>query len=96
MLIGVSKLEFFFPEVHSLKEKRGLLRTILEKTSHRFRVPLSEVGHQDLWQRGLVGFAIVGSDRQGIAALMDKMVGFIESLGMGEVTSRSADIIDFE
>lgn len=95
MIVGVCKLGLFLPENHSLKEKRRLLQAIREKTSRKFGVPVSEVGHQDLWQRAEIGFSLVGSDRRLIGSLLEQMADFIERLDLGQVTERAAEVIDF-
>jgi uncharacterized protein YlxP (DUF503 family) len=95
MVAGLCKLEFFLPEIHSLKEKRMILRSLKEKTFQKFKVPVAEVGHQDLWQRAEIGFSVVGSDRRVIASLMEQITDFIERLDQGQVTQRSMEIVDF-
>lgn len=61
----------------------------------KFKVPVAEVDHQDLWQRAEVGFSVAGSDRRAMRSLMDQVTGFIERLDLGQVTERSLEIIDF-
>ncbi len=89
-------MDLFLPATHSLKEKRQILRKLMEKTFQRFKVPVAEVGHQDLWQRASIGFALVGSDRTLLASLMDQMVLSIEEMDVAQVTDHSKDIVDFE
>ena len=95
MLIGLAKLDLFFSEVHSLKEKRNLLRTVKEKTSQTFKIPIAEVGHQDLWQRAQIGFAIVGSDRALVQSLGEQVIDFIEKMDLGSLTEKAFELIDF-
>lgn len=95
MVVGLCKLEIFFPETHSLKEKRMILRSLKEKTFQKFKIPVAEVDHQNLWQRGEVGFSVVGNDRRGIGSLMEQMILFIEQLDLGQLTRRSTEIVDF-
>ncbi len=95
MVVGICKLELFFSESHSLKDKRMILRSLKEKTSQRFKILVSEVDHQDLWQRGEIGFALVGNDRGVIGSLLDQVTDSIEQLDLCQVTQRTADVIDF-
>lgn len=95
MVVGLCKLEIFFPETHSLKEKRMILRSLKEKTFQKFRIPVVEVDHQDLWQRAEIGFSAVGNDRRSVASLMEQMIFFLEKLDLGQVTQRSLEIVDF-
>lgn len=94
MLVGACQLEFFLPGIHSLKEKRRILLTIKEKTSHHFKVPVMEVGLQELWQRAQVGFAVAGSDQHFLSSLMDQMIHYIERLDLAQLTQKSVEILE--
>ena len=61
------QLELHIPTSRSLKEKRAVLRPIVEGLRHRFQISVAEVGYQDKWQRALIGMAVV-SDSYGHAA----------------------------
>lgn len=95
MLVGIAKLDLFLPETHSLKEKRMVLKPIQEKTFAKFKVPVQEVGYQDLWQRAQVGFAVAGGDHAAVSHLIDSMIAFIESLDLAAITERAVDVVDF-
>lgn len=95
MKVGICKLELFLPENHSLKEKRSLLRAVTGKTSQKFKVPVMEVGYQDLWQRAEIGFSIVGNEKRVIESLMLQMVDYIENLDLGQITQKTMDIQEY-
>lgn len=96
MIIAAAKLELFLPETHSLKEKRQILKRLIGRTSQEFDVRVAEVGFQDLWQRTALGFALVGSDRDFLTALADRIVRFVESMDMAPIVNRRVELIDFE
>lgn len=52
-------LELRLAHCHSLKEKRSVVRTILDGAQRRYGVAAAEVDHQDKWQRARLGFAAV-------------------------------------
>ncbi|MDD2509793.1 MAG: DUF503 domain-containing protein [Syntrophomonas sp.] len=54
--------QLFFPHSSSLKEKRKVIHSIIARIRKRFNVSISEVEHQDLWQRSTIGFSAIGSD----------------------------------
>lgn len=95
MVVGIAKLEFFLPENGSLKEKRRILNAIKEKTFQKFRIPVSEVGFQDLWQRAEIGFCVPGSDRRLVSELLEKITDFVEGMDLGQVTQKTVEVIDF-
>jgi uncharacterized protein YlxP (DUF503 family) len=92
MIVGVLKLDLVLPENHSLKGKRGILKRIQARVSNQFNVSVAECGNQDLWQSAILGFGIVGSNRPVIEATLQKVVDFIDSLGLAEVGSAEVEI----
>ena len=85
MVIGVLKLSLVIPENHSLKGKRGVIKRIQARVSHRFNVSVAECGDQDLWQSTLLGFAAAGTSRPMIEATLAKVLDFVDTLGLAEV-----------
>jgi uncharacterized protein YlxP (DUF503 family) len=70
MVIGVLQVELRLHAPQSLKEKRGVIRKILARCRNRFPASCAEVGHQDLWQRSLLGFAVVNSSEKVVAPVL--------------------------
>jgi uncharacterized protein YlxP (DUF503 family) len=93
MVIGVCKLDLRIPENHSLKEKRHVLRKLIDRVRHRFNVAISEVGDNDVWQRAQMGFCTVGNDRRHINSSLDKVVYFIEQMNLVEMVRTEIEII---
>ncbi len=93
MVIGVCKLDLRIPENHSLKEKRHVLRKLIDRVKTRFNVAISEVGDNDLWQRAQMGFCTVGNDRRHINSSLDKVIYFIEQMNLVEMVHSEIEII---
>lgn len=66
MHVRALELDLRLPHCHSLKDKRAVVKTILNGAHRRFGVSVAEVEHQDKWQRASLGFAVV-SGRSGVA-----------------------------
>ncbi|MBM3788845.1 MAG: DUF503 domain-containing protein [Acidobacteriota bacterium] len=62
MPIAYCTLELYLPFSHSLKEKRMVLRKAQDRLRARSNFSISEVGHQDLWQRARLAAVTVGPD----------------------------------
>jgi len=73
MVVGVLRLDLHLHGVHSLKEKRGVVRRLLARCRNRYPVSAAEVGHQDLWQRTLIGVALVSSSEAVIAPILERL-----------------------
>jgi len=93
MVIGVCQLDFRIPENQSLKGKRHVIRKMIDRVRHRFNVAVSEVGDNDLWQRGQIGICTVGNDRRHINSSLDKVIDFIERMNLVEMVRTEMEII---
>ena len=94
MVIGVCQLDFRIPENQSLKGKRHVLRKMIDRVRHQFNVAISEVGDNDLWQRGQIGICTVGNDRRHINSSLDKVIDFIEKMNLVEMVRTEMEIIN--
>ena len=70
-------LDIHLPGCRSLKEKRSVLRPILERLRHRFGVSVAEVDYQDLWQRAGVGVAVVSGSGAVLTQLLDDVERYV-------------------
>jgi uncharacterized protein len=85
MVVGILKLELVIPESHSLKGKRGVLKSIQARVSNQFNVSVTECGGQDLWQKAILGFAAAGTSQPVVEATLRRIVDFVEALGLAEL-----------
>lgn len=83
--MGVLKLNLLLPENHSLKGKRGVLKSIQARVANRFNVSVAECGDQELWQSAVLGFAVVGSDRRIVEASLQRVVDFVDEMKLVEL-----------
>lgn len=90
MVIGVLQLDLRLHGPQTLKQKRGVLQKLLARCRNRFPVSCSEVGHHDLWQRTLLGFAVVSTTEKVISPILSRIEE--EVLSSGEVDLINAEI----
>jgi hypothetical protein len=93
MVVGVSRIEIFFPEAHSLKDKRQMIRKIVEKTRAKFNVSMIEIADTNLWQKGHVGFTVMGINKDHVQVAIENVQEYIESLYAGEIIDSWTEII---
>ena len=91
--MGVLKLSLVLPENHSLKGKRGVIKRIQARVADKFNISVGECGDQDLWQSAVLGFAVVGSSEPVVQATLQKVVDFIDNMGLARVGESSSEII---
>ena len=71
MYVGVVEFDLLLGDVHSLKDKRAVVRPLVAELRRRFEVAAAEAGHLDLHRRALVGVAVVAADAQHCGEVMD-------------------------
>lgn len=96
MKIGVLRISLHIDAARSLKAKRQVLRSLKDRLSSRFNVAVAEVDDQDLWQRAVLGLAIVSLDARAADATLRTLEGFVRSHPGATVTACERDVIDFE
>jgi uncharacterized protein YlxP (DUF503 family) len=94
MVVGTLRIEFRIHDNHSLKGKRKVVRSMVDKVRHRFNVSVAEVGSNDNWQRIELGIATVGNDRRHIDSSLGNVLAFLESLYLAELISTESEIVN--
>ena len=85
------------PASQSLKDRRRVLRSLIERTGKKFAVSVAEVGGQDTWQYAEVGVSVVSSTSGHAREVLDEVVRFIEGFTPEAiVTQVDLDVIPFE
>ncbi len=94
MFVGVLRLTLHLPDPGSLKSKRHLLRSAIDRVKAKFNVSIAEVAENDLWQKSVVGVCAVGNDHAFVNETLDKVADFVASMHGGQilVTDREIDI----
>ena len=62
IVIALLTLDIHIPHAESLKDKRMAIRRVKDRLRSKFNVSVSEVDHQELWQRSQIAVGTVGSD----------------------------------
>lgn len=62
MWVGSLSLDLLLGDVHSLKEKRSVVRPVVSELRRKYDVSAAEAGHLDLHRRAVIGVAVVGAD----------------------------------
>ena len=93
MVIGAGIIIFRLHDCHSLKGKRSVIKTIINQIRNHFNVSVAEVGANDVYQRAEIGFTLAGSDHGLNNTKIDKILNFVEDLGLAEVVDTEMEII---
>ena len=78
MHVAALRIEVHIPDSGSLKEKRRVLRPFVERLRRMASLSVSEVGHQDTWQRSVIGVAMVAPDARTLDGLIAKVRHYVD------------------
>jgi uncharacterized protein YlxP (DUF503 family) len=81
------RFQLHIPQSRSLKEKRAVVRPIVEGLRHRFSLSVAEIGHQDKWQRATIGLAVVSDSPAHAAEVVDAVERWVWSRPDVEVSA---------
>jgi uncharacterized protein YlxP (DUF503 family) len=92
MIIGTVTIKLYAPWVHSLKEKRMVVKSITTKVQNKFNVSIAEVAEQDIHQTIVIGTACVAGTVALADSIINKVVDFIESNTEAEIMEIQREI----
>jgi uncharacterized protein YlxP (DUF503 family) len=82
-----AKLTFYIPQSTSLKDKRQIRRSLIEKTRHKFNVAIAEIDTQDIHQTLTIGIAVVSGEYAHGQNAVDEIIRFMEANADAELTA---------
>lgn len=94
MVVGALRIEFRIHDNSSLKGKRKVVRSMVDKVKHRFNVAIAEIGANDKWQKIELGVSAVGNDRRHVDASLSNVLSFLESLYLAEIVDSQREILN--
>ena len=92
MFIKSAKLSYHIPQSVSLKDKRQVRRSIIEKTRQRFNVSIAEVDTQDKLQILTIGIVVVSGDAAHANNSLDEIIRYMETHTDAELIEVITDI----
>ncbi len=94
MIVAVAVIELHIPAARSLKDKRRVVKALMDKIHHRYRVSIAETDFHDLRQRSEFAIAAVhGSDAQ-IKRLMEDIHTLIERSPEAQLLSWEPEFLE--
>jgi uncharacterized protein YlxP (DUF503 family) len=93
-IVGVALVELHLPEARSLKDKRRIVKGLLERLHQRHRVSIAETDHHDLHQRAELVLAAVARTEQEADRLMNDVRSELEREVGAQLTTFHTEAID--
>ena len=93
MKIATITFRFRAPWVHSLKEKRMIVKSLVAKLHNKFHVSAAEIDEQDVHQIIVIGVASIVPHNAMADSLMDEISEFVESNTEAEIVEETREVI---
>ncbi len=78
MVVGVMEISFRIPGSFSLKDKRRVLKSLIDRTRNNFNVSIAEVESHDIVNLATVGLSCVSNSRRVAEGILDRCLEFYE------------------
>ncbi len=88
MVVSSLTVKLYAPTCHSLKDKRMIVKSLVQRVRNKFNVSIAEVDEQDYYQTIVIGAACVSDSRTQANAVLDEVMRFIEE-------NTEAEIVDY-
>ncbi|MDY7037603.1 MAG: DUF503 domain-containing protein [Thermodesulfobacteriota bacterium] len=88
------KIVFHIHDNRSLKGKRKIVKSMVDKVKNKFNVAIAEIGSNDKWQKIELGVSTVGNDRRHIDKSLNNILAFLESLYLAEMVDLNTEIFN--
>ena len=85
MQVAVLTVTLYAPWVHSLKEKRMEVKSLVSRLKNKFNISAAEVDKQDIHQTIVIGIAAVAADHALADSILEHVLHFIESNTEAEI-----------
>ena len=93
MVIGFSRVSLSLPPNESLKDKRRIVRRIVDRTRNQFNVAVAEVGALDRHRAAEIGFAVVSNDARHANSMLDNVIAFVGGLTEAVIVDRTVELV---
>jgi hypothetical protein len=79
MSVGISSFELHLPSCRSLKDKRRVVKSLVERIHQRYRISVAETGFQDLHQRAEISLAAVATADAELERMLDELHRLVDA-----------------
>lgn len=93
MIIGALRLTFALYGCASLKDKRSIVKRLINQVQQKFPVSAAEVGANDNLRQAQIGLSIVTNDAAHANEVLDKIINFADNPGTAQLVDQEMEII---
>jgi uncharacterized protein YlxP (DUF503 family) len=82
-IVATVEFHVYIPGIRSLKEKRSVIRSIIQKIQNKFNVSISEIDKLDDWNEAILMCAHVSNNKKFSQSYMQKINSYILNVCKG-------------
>jgi hypothetical protein len=96
MIVGAILLELRLEGCRSLKDKRRIIRSLMDKARGQFQVAIAEVDDQELWQNATIGVSCVSNNQTQIESVLQHFLHSVDENPLVEVVGAATEFFRFD
>lgn len=93
MTVVTLQVDLSIPRARSLKEKRQVVRSLLDRARRSFNVSAAEIGALDAWQSAIVGFSAVSNDSDHVRGLLQQVLNHLRAHPSARVIDHQIEVL---
>lgn len=94
MIVGICRLTISIADSYSLKDKRRVVKSLVERVRHRFNVAVAEVDEHEVWNAAVIGVACVSTGSAHAEEILTHVVNYVSNgHGDAELIDSSVEIM---
>ena len=93
LIVGICTLELHISDSNSLKDKRQVVRSLLDRVHNEFNVSAAQLDRHDRWTQATLGVACVGNATRHVNAVLNSVLDFVESEPRVEVADCQMEML---
>lgn len=92
MTIGLMRIEIFISDANNLKDKRGVMRSLIDNVRRKFNVSVMEEGNVK-WRRGIINVVHISTNRAKCNSALNKVIDFLRTDPRVEIINYNIELL---
>jgi len=92
LIVGSLRLELYLSESESLKDRRRILKSIMDRLRNKFRVAVADLSEQPKWRYAEIGVSCVSNSEAHARDILQNVLRFVEGNLYGEVVCYDIEV----
>ena len=93
MFVGIIEIQIRIYGSNSLKDKRRVIKSIIDKIKNRFNVSCSDISNNNLWNRAGIGIALVSNDKSFVNKQINLIFDYVKQFYDIEIINHTIEIL---